>query len=84
MRKRYRDENVMTPYEKLKSLDNAEQHLCPGVTFGQLDAVAFKISDFEAARARRGAYHRRGTGDPELSRRRPVHPHGRLSEGAGR
>ncbi len=51
VRKRYRDDNVMTPYQKLKSLDNAEQHLRPGVTFEQLDAVALKISDFEAAQA---------------------------------
>ena len=51
VRKRYRDENVMTPYRKLKSLDSAEQHLRPGVTFEQLDTVALKISDLEAAQA---------------------------------
>jgi len=51
VRKRYRDENVMTPYRKLKSLDSAEPHLRPGVTFEQLDAVALKISDLEAAQA---------------------------------
>lgn len=48
-RKRYRDKNVMTPYEKLKSLDQAEQHLKPGVTFEQLDAAALQTSDFKAA-----------------------------------
>ena len=64
VRKRYRDDNVMTPYEKLKSLDNAEQHLRPGVTFGQFDAVALKTSDFEAAqavtRARNNLFHQIG------------------------
>jgi len=50
-RKRYRDEDVMTPYEKLKSLDHAEQHLKPGVTFEQLDTVAHSTSDLNAAQA---------------------------------
>ena len=30
----------MTPYEKLKSLDGAERHLVPGVSFEALDVVA--------------------------------------------
>ena len=30
--KRYRDSDVMTPYDKLKSLDNAERFLNPGVS----------------------------------------------------
>ena len=50
-RKRYPDKNVMTPYEKLKSLENAEQRLRPGVTFQQLDAAALEVSDFKAAQA---------------------------------
>ena len=50
-RKRYRDDDVMTPYEKLKSLDNAQQHLRPGITFKQLDAVAHQVSDLKAAQA---------------------------------
>ena len=41
----------VTPYEKLKSLDSAQQHLRTGVTFAQLDAVAHQVSDFEAAQA---------------------------------
>ena len=41
----------MTPYEKLKSLEDAEQHLRPGVTFEQLDALALQVSDFQAAQA---------------------------------
>ena len=51
VRKHYPDENVMTPYEKLKSLEHAETHLRPGVTFEQIDAVARRISDFQAAQA---------------------------------
>ena len=50
-RKRYRYEEMKTPYEKLKSLPNASQHLKPGVTFEQLDAIAAKMSDNEAAAA---------------------------------
>jgi len=48
-RKRYRYEEMKTPYEKLKSLPNASQHLKPGVTFEQLDAEAAKMSDNDAA-----------------------------------
>ena len=49
--KRYRDSDVMTPYDKLKSLDNAQRFLNPGVTFDQLDAIAHAVSDLEAAHA---------------------------------
>ena len=48
-RKRYRYEQMMTPYEKLKSLPEAAQYLTPTLTFGPLDAIAFAISDNEAA-----------------------------------
>ena len=41
----------MTPYDKLKSLDNAERFLNPGVTFDPLDAIAHAVSDLEAANA---------------------------------
>ena len=51
VRKRYRDTDIMTPYEKLKSLPNAAACLKPGTTFSQLDAVASASSDNEAARA---------------------------------
>ena len=50
VRKRYPYQLMMTPYEKLKSLDSAEQFLKPGITFQQLDAQAHAISDNEAAR----------------------------------
>lgn len=49
-RKRYRYERMMTPYEKLKSLPNAEQWLKPGVSFQSLDDIAYAISDNEAAK----------------------------------
>lgn len=48
-RKRYPYKQMMTPYEKLKSLDNASDYLKPGTTFKQLDEIAHEISDNEAA-----------------------------------
>jgi hypothetical protein len=49
-RKRYRYEDLMTPYDKLQSLPNASQYLKPGWTFERLDALAKETSDNEAAR----------------------------------
>lgn len=46
---KYLYENMMTPYDKLKSLDNAEQYLKPGVSFLTLDVIALRVSDNEAA-----------------------------------
>ena len=48
-RKRYPYKLMMTPYEKLKSMHNAEQFLKPGITFEQLDAQATAMSDNDAA-----------------------------------
>ena len=48
-RKIYRYENMMTPYEKFKSLPEAEQYLQPGMTFKKLDDFANTMSDNEAA-----------------------------------
>jgi transposase InsO family protein len=50
IRKRYRLKDMMTPYEKLKSLPAATKHLKPGVTFKDLDQLATAITDNEAAR----------------------------------
>ncbi len=50
-KRRYRDQDVATPYERLKSLPDAEGHLRPGVTFEQLDAVALAQTDIDAAAA---------------------------------
>ncbi len=49
VRKRYPYEQMMTPYEKLKSLPKPEQYLRPGITFEQLDDIACAMSDNEAA-----------------------------------
>lgn len=48
-RKKYRYEDMMTPYEKFRSLNKPSQHLKPGVTFKRLDAFANKMTDNEAA-----------------------------------
>lgn len=47
-KKRYDQKNMMTPYDKLKSLPHAESYLKPGVTFKELDAIATKQSDLDA------------------------------------
>lgn len=49
IRKRYRYEQLMTPYDKLKSLPEASQYLKPGITFELLDDIAYAISDNQAA-----------------------------------
>ena len=51
IKKRYRDQDLATPYEKLKSLPIAATFLKPGLTFQQLDAIAYAQSDLDAARA---------------------------------
>ena len=48
-RKKYPYDSMMTPYDKFKSIDNAEQYLKPGVSFLKLDAIAYRVSDNEAA-----------------------------------
>jgi len=50
-RKTYPKENYMTPYEKLKSLKNADQYLKPNITFKQLDKIAYAQSHTEYAEA---------------------------------
>ncbi|OGS93228.1 MAG: hypothetical protein A2061_04910 [Gallionellales bacterium GWA2_59_43] len=50
-RKRYRYEEMKTPYEKLKSLPKADEYLKPEITFKQLDVQAAKMSDNDAASA---------------------------------
>ena len=49
-KRRRKYETWMTPYEKLKSLKNAEKYLKPGITFEELDAVALKYTDNEFAK----------------------------------
>jgi transposase InsO family protein len=48
--RKYPRENYATPYEKLKSLEKAEQYLKADRSFAQLDQVAQKMSDTECAR----------------------------------
>ena len=50
-RKTYRYKNMMTPYEKLKSIPDASQYLKAEITFEQLDARAAEMSDNDAALA---------------------------------
>ncbi len=50
LRKHYRYQDMMTPYEKLKSLPDASEYLTPGITFQALDAIANQYSDNDAAR----------------------------------
>ena len=49
LRKRYRDADLATPYEKFKSLPDAARFLKPAATFAQLDAQAYALSDLKAA-----------------------------------
>ena len=49
VKKTYPYEEVMTPYEKLKSLPQAESYLCPGVTIEGLSAIANQMSDNQFA-----------------------------------
>jgi transposase InsO family protein len=48
-RKIYRYDNMMTPYDKLKSLPDSKTYLKPGVSFEILNKLAHQISDNQAA-----------------------------------
>lgn len=48
-RKKYHYDKIMTPYEKLKLLNEAKSFLKEKLTFDQLDKVAYEISDNEFA-----------------------------------
>ena len=50
VRNLYRRQDLMTPYEKLKSLPGAEACLRPGIDFASLEVQARARSDNEAAR----------------------------------
>jgi transposase InsO family protein len=49
-RRQYKREDYATPYEKLKTLEQAERHLKPNVSFARLDQTARQMSDTECAR----------------------------------
>ncbi|MCW7553737.1 hypothetical protein NX722_14075 [Endozoicomonas gorgoniicola] len=48
-RKKYRYENMMTPYEKFRSISNCKEYLKKGITLEELEARATSMSDNEAA-----------------------------------
>lgn len=49
-KKTYPYKLMMTPYEKLKSLSNADNYLKEGITFDYLDQQVLLMSDLEAAK----------------------------------
>lgn len=49
-KRKYPHEDYRVPYEKLKSLKRTEQYLKPGITFAQLDKIAYAESDIEFAK----------------------------------
>ena len=57
-RKTYAYTNMMTPYDKLKSLPDASNYLKPGISFETLNQVALQISDNEAADQMKKARHK--------------------------
>jgi len=48
-KKVYKQEDYQTPYEKLKSLDNAQQYLKDNISFKELDKIAYQKSDNDFA-----------------------------------
>lgn len=48
-KKKYLYQDMMTPFEKFKSLDNADSYLKEGVTMKQLDDIANAMTDNQAA-----------------------------------
>jgi hypothetical protein len=47
IRKKY--ETYTSPYERFKNIPSAEQYLKPGISFEQLDKIAYAQSDNECA-----------------------------------
>jgi len=41
---------MMTPYDKLKSLPDAQAYLKPGISFKNLDEIILSISDNESVK----------------------------------
>jgi transposase InsO family protein len=63
----YRPKDYMTPYEKFRSLPNPEQYLKPGITFDQLDFVAYALPDTEFAELMEQAKDRLPIWEKQLS-----------------
>jgi transposase InsO family protein len=48
--KTYPYKNIMTPFEKLKSLPTAERYIKKGISFSDLDKIAMSMTDLESAK----------------------------------
>ncbi len=48
-RKKYHYKNMMTPYDKLKSLHNAKSYLKDDISFQKMDKIALAITDNQSA-----------------------------------
>jgi len=57
-RRHYKREDYRTPLEKLKSLEQVEQYLRPGMSLAQLEREAMAMSDTECARQMNAAKSR--------------------------
>jgi transposase InsO family protein len=57
-RRQYKTEDYRTPFEKLKSLERAEQYLKPGLSLAELEREALAQSDTECARQMNAAKSR--------------------------
>jgi len=57
-RRDYKTEDYRTPFEKLKSLERAEQYLQPGLSLAELEREALAMSDTECARQMNAAKSR--------------------------
>ena len=53
----YKPNGYMTPYQKLKSLPDAEQYLKSGITFAQLDVIEGSMSYTDFSEAKSNAKH---------------------------
>jgi len=51
IRKTYPTDQIMTPWERLRSMPNFEQYLKPGVTAQTLNQTALAMTDTQAAQA---------------------------------
>lgn len=56
--RQYKTEDYRTPFEKLKSLERAEQYLKPGLSLAELEREALTMSDTESARKMNAAKSR--------------------------
>ena len=56
--RQYKTEDYRTPFEKLKSLGQAEQYLKPGVSLSEMERGALAVSDTECARKMNAAKSR--------------------------